>query len=522
MQGEWRQRLMTGAYEIRAYGINQLDKDYFLRNGGAATPGYRDNRGAIETSGQFALNKNWVWGWDGTLMSDRTFFQDYGLSKFSRPAEVFQSSPTEAVSQLYLTGVSNRSYFDIRALHFYGFSEADKQKEIPIIHPVIDYAYVFDRPVLAGELGFKANFTSLSREQASFAPIKSSVLDANGFVDPAKCMLNPADCTLRGIPGSYTRASAIAQWRKSITDPIGQIWTPFVSLRGDVAVASVAGQTAVGNYISPGNTEVARVMPTAGLEYRYPFISVQSWGTQTIEPIAQIIVRPSENRPGALPNEDAQSFTFSDANLFSLDKFSGWDRTEGGGRANVGFQATTQFNRGGTINVLFGQSYHLFGVNSFAVADMTNTGLNSGLETQRSDYVGRISYQPNKVFTFSTRARFDETTFAVRRLEVEGKANFERWSVGLIYANYDKQPELGYLARREGILSSGTLKVATNWVLSGGIRYDLDAHKFNQTMIGAGYVDAVELGLPEIEASEVCARKHHTGVLRPLDGVTVR
>ena len=35
-------------------------------------------------------------------------------------------------------------------------------------------------------------------------------------------------------------------------------------------------------------------MPTVGLEYRYPFISVQSWGTQTIEPIAQVIVRPNE------------------------------------------------------------------------------------------------------------------------------------------------------------------------------------------------------------------------------------
>ena len=35
-------------------------------------------------------------------------------------------------------------------------------------------------------------------------------------------------------------------------------------------------------------------MPAVGLEYRYPFISVQSWGTQTIEPIAQLIVRPNE------------------------------------------------------------------------------------------------------------------------------------------------------------------------------------------------------------------------------------
>jgi LPS-assembly protein len=47
LRGEWRQRLVNGAYSIRASGIYQLDKDYFLREGGPATPGYRDWRGAI-------------------------------------------------------------------------------------------------------------------------------------------------------------------------------------------------------------------------------------------------------------------------------------------------------------------------------------------------------------------------------------------------------------------------------------------------------------------------------------------
>ena len=109
-------------------------------------------------------------------------------------------------------------------------------------------------------------------------------------------------------------------------------------------------------------------MPAVGLEYRYPFISVQSWGTQTIEPIAQLIVRPNETQIGKLPNEDAQSLIFDDSNLFSVNKFSGWDRIEGGTRLNAGMQYTAQFNRGGFVNVLFGQSYQLFGQNSFAVA----------------------------------------------------------------------------------------------------------------------------------------------------------
>ena len=160
-------------------------------------------------------------------------------------------------------------------------------------------------------------------------------------------------------------------------------------------------------------------MPTVGLEYRYPFINVQPWGTTTIEPIAQVIIRPNETYAGRLPNEDAQSLVFDASNLFSVDKFSGYDRVEGGGRANVGVQATTQFDQGGSINFLFGQSYQLFGLNSFAVADLTNTGVDSGLQRAQSDYVASLNYSPNRIFTFSTRARFDEATMNVQRFEAE-------------------------------------------------------------------------------------------------------
>jgi hypothetical protein len=42
---------------------------------------------------------------------------------------------------------------------------------------------------------------------------------------------------------------------------------------------------------------------------------------------------------------------------------------------------------------VFGQSYQLFGQNSFALGGTSNTGLNSGLDTAASDYVARASYQ---------------------------------------------------------------------------------------------------------------------------------
>jgi LPS-assembly protein len=181
--------------------------------------------------------------------------------------------------------------------------------------------------------------------------------------------------------------------------------------------------------------------------------------------------------------------TFDTSNLFSVDKFSGYDRVEGGGRANAGIQAATQFDRGGSVMVMFGQSYQLFGMNSFAVNDATNTAVDSGLQTQKSDYVASLSYSPNRTYSFSTRARLNQTTGDVQRFEAEGRANFDRWSIGVVYGDYAPQPDLGYLTRREGILLTGSVKIASNWVATGAARWDLVANQINQYVVGAGYVD---------------------------------
>jgi len=426
-----------------------------------------------------------------TLLSDKTYLQDYGLFKAVQSTNLLKSTPDAATSQLYITGRGERSYFDARTLYFYGFSLSDDQKQIPVVLPVIDHDYTFKSPIFGGELSFRNNLTSLTRDTANFDPISQAAVNGNlcaaTTADPA--VKNSTNCLLRGVPGSYSRLSSEWTWKRTVIDPYGQMFTPFVIMRGDVANVNVAQQPGVSNYINVGQTEVGRVMPTAGLEYRYPLISVQTWGTQTIEPIAQLILRPNETGVGAFPNEDAQSLIFDDSNLFKINKFSGWDRVEGGSRANVGVQYTAQFNRGGNVNVMFGQSYQLFGQNSFALGGTTNTGLNSGLDTAQSDYVARASYQPNSTFTFTSRFRMAENDFTLRRTELETTANFGRWTTSVMYGNYAAQPELGFLDRREGILGNGRLKVTPNWVLLAAARYDLRAHQVSQTQIGVGYID---------------------------------
>ncbi len=491
MQGEFRQRLLNGDYSIRATGIYQLDKNYF----DPSTPGNRNFRGSIESKGQFELNDRWVWGWNGVALSDRSYLQDYrpSISDYRSggdPTLLGLPGINEAISQAYISGKGSRSYFDARTIYYYGFSSADTQKQLPLIRPVIDYNYTFDHPVLGGELGLKMNFVSLSRSTADFDAITAAAT-ANGqcaqSADPA--LRTSANCLLRGVPGDYTRFTAESTWRRSITDSFGQVFTPFASVRVDTAALSITNEPGVSNYLPTGDSQLVRAMPTIGIEYRYPFINVQSWGTQTFEPIAQVIARPNEPQIGRWPNEDAQSLIFDDTNLFKVDKFSGYDRVEGGGRANAGAQYTAQFNQGGTIGAMFGQSYQLFGQNSFATPGMTNTGLDSGLDSARSDYVARFTFAPNRTYTFTSRFRFDKDTMERQRMELQATANFNRWTFSGMYGDYAAQPDIGFLYRRQGLLGSARYKLDANWVLFASALYDLNAHKINQTTFGAGYID---------------------------------
>jgi LPS-assembly protein len=167
---EWRQRFVTGAYTVKGTGVFQQDSDAF------ALPGRKDFRGAVESSGQFAINKQWSWGWDGTLATDRLFLNDYNTLTNNRTAE--------KVQQLYLVGQGDRSYFDLRALGFLGMSYADNNRQQPIVHPVLDYSYIYGQPVLGGELGFKVNLASISRQEAQFDAISPAAISSGQILDP--------------------------------------------------------------------------------------------------------------------------------------------------------------------------------------------------------------------------------------------------------------------------------------------------------------------------------------------------
>ncbi|GJD33700.1 LPS-assembly protein LptD [Methylobacterium aerolatum] len=483
-QAEFRHRLDNGSYSLRLSGISQTTPSAFLPSPLGA--GERDFRGSVESKGRFYINDRWRTGWDLVGVTDKWFLDNYRIRNQSITTDFFR----EAVSTAYLTGQGDRSYFEARAYYFKGLSSFDWQKQQPIVAPVIDYdKRVNAPPEIGGELRLQTNITHLDRDVTQYqglprttAYVLSPSINGISFPLYQTCaVFVRGACLIQGLAGSDTRASAQLTWRRSFIDDWGQKITPFASLRADAFFVN-PNLRGYQNDLAPQVARIddgtsGRVMPTVGVDYRYPFVAnFGGFGVHTIEPIGQLLLRPSETKIGRLPNEDAQSLVFDDTSLFEWDKFSGYDRVEGGVRTNLGAQYSVVTPSGWYANAMFGESIQLAGVNSFRRGDLANTGLESGLDKKLSDYVGRFQVSPNQNITFITRARFNQSDFHVARFEAGATARFAPFvplTLSAFYSYYESQPLLGYSHYREGITAAATYNITPNWFVSGSVLMDL-------------------------------------------------
>ena len=489
---EWRHRLETGSYAIRAAGIYQLNPSSFAPAPFGA--GNKDWRGSVETYGKFLINEQWRWGWDIALMSDKWFFRNY---KIPSPS-ITQYGTTnflESTSTLYLNGQGDRSYFNAQSYYFRVLSYADWQQRQPIVPDVIDYDRTFDGGgVVKGDWRVNFNTATVVRQQTDFR----SLVDANGnpgtyyfpiasaatnastalYSTCAPGQYNPQNCIVRGLAGTYARASMGVDWKRTIIDPIGMSWTPFGFVRGDVGLPQLSYNGPFNqylpNFIDTTGQTLTRGMAGAGMTWRYPFIGRLGGTTHVIEPVAQIVARPNETGIRQFPNEDAISLMYDDSNLFSVDKFTGYDRIEGGTRANVGLNYSMQFDNGAMINALAGQSYQVAGMNSFSQFSLSRTGLESGLDTPRADYVGRLQFTPTSGLTFLARGRFDVTSYAPKALEVQSAYAFSNYIAAQIaWARYTAQPLLGTFQTRNGFVTGLTVRPDPKWYATASLSFDL-------------------------------------------------
>ena len=503
---DWRQRTENGIYNIRATGIDQEQPGAFPAYPYGAG-GFRE-RGSIESAGNFLLNDMWQFGWNGTWMSDKFFLNDYRLQGIDFNNFYFQ----DVISSVYLRGQSAQSFFDLSAYHFEGTTASDDNRTLPVAAaPVFDFNRVINVPAdrtygIGGELTIDTNVASIDQTNAAFQSTGTQTFD-NAYhlynvceTQVGSAFVNtyvPGKCMLQGIAGDYTRATGQLSWQRSYIDPIGEMWKPFLFGRldgeatelnetGSITYASGAGVSTVANssqaafFSGSSQGAFARYMAGAGLEYRFPFVSTSSWGTQTITPIAQFIARPSEVIPRIQPDEDSQSLVFDDTNLFAWNKFSGYDRVEGGTRLNYGMQYTADFANGGHANFVGGESIQVAGQNSYTLYDPANVGLESGLDKTFSNFVFGETLQPtSNPITLMSKQQFDSSTLQLARFDGIARAEYAGVSGSVDYALYAAQPELGYEYPREGLTGNLGYKFQDRWSVDGSLVLDMSRHYYD-------------------------------------------
>ncbi len=469
LDAEWRHRLDTGIYTLHMAGIAQADPDAFVEEG-TRNSGDQEYRGGLRTTGQFFLNRLWTFGWDATLLSDRTFTRDYN---------VLYESTDVAVSQVHLTGISQTNYFDMRGYYFRVLTNDQgaeyNQARQPFVAPVVDQNYLFDKDVLGGQLTMRNNVVSLTRDQ-------TDCVDSGG-----DGICRPGDAIL-GLKGNFNRASTDWTWQSQTIGPAGMVLKPFAYLRADAFYLSQDEQL-LG---IDDNGQYYRAMPAMGLEWRWPILAAGGASSVLIEPIAQMIVRPDEPLAGRLPNEDAQSLVFDDSSLFDWDKFSGYDRIEGGTRANVGFRYAAELGAIATVSGVVGQSYQIAGLNSFAVEDLTETGTVSGLEDDVSDYVGSATIDSGRGYFLTARGRFDSATFDVNQAQVTATGKMGDVTASASYLYLREQPAIASTnsgTPTDTISGRASWQFTETWRLFGSIAWDFAEKQMAGNSIGLAYDD---------------------------------
>ena len=413
-----------------------------------ASVGYEDRRvnADIFASGRFSLDETWRYGFDLNRASASRYLRDF---RVSNRGDVL-------TSQAYLEGFGVGSYSRLNVTAYQGLVATIAQSRLPYVLPRYQYSYFGEVDRLGGRFSFETQ-------------------DFN---------------VLRPTGTNTQRASASFNWQRPFTGAFGEVYG--LTLQADTAayVATSLGQGP--NYSTRNSAQLARAHPQVAFEARWPLVrDAGQFGTQLVEPIAQLIVSPNTGglKQRRIPNEDSLDFEFTDANLFALNRFPGIDRHEGGTRANVGLRASWSVG-GAVLDGLVGQSYRL------SRADDTFPP-ESGLERRVSDIVARATAIPAPWLDVTARTRLDYRSGDIRFADVVASTGAKplRLSAGYIRTStnpYNLYGQAGlpadYFTPRDEITVGATSQIG-EYSFAGYARRDLRTAQMTSVGARATYED---------------------------------
>ncbi len=395
LAGEYRKRFADGSLSVDGS---------FSRSAESA------NLGHISAQSEFDIDRTWRWGLDANRTWGDTYMRRYGFNNAST-----------LTSRAYIEGFREKNYASMEAISFQGLSSTDNPKTIPVVAPLAQFSH-------QGDAGNYGQYTSLDLNLASLS--RESGTDSN-------------------------RISAKAGWTLPYIAPKGDIYKLSATLRTDVFNVSDQPHTNETNGLYSGTTY--RAYPQIALDWRWPLAKRSGTTSEIIEPVAQAIIGPYGGNSQKMPNEDSQDVNFNDSNLFSINRFTGFDKIESGPRFNYGIKWGVYGDGGGSTNLMIGQSYR------FVSDDTFDSG--SGLDDNFSDIVGMAKISPGSNFNMLYRTRIDKNSyeFHSNELGVGGKAY--DFSYGINYAFFNRQTGSEFAGREQVNYSLG-YNVTDNWKIN--------------------------------------------------------
>lgn len=266
------------------------------------------------------------------------------------------------------------------------------------------------------------------------------------------------------------RGSVSLGWQRSEILPAGVVGT--VEARLDADIYRI-------NQDSDYDDWVAIAEPVLAAELRWPLARHSGGGvTHLIEPVMQLVWSPKHDRQDDIPNEDGQLIEFDEGNLFSTDRFPGWDANESGFRANLGVNWTRIDPAGWSIGLTAGRV-----LRTEADPAFENAGPLGG---KSSDWLLAAHYSDNSGLALTNRALFDDSMKISRNELRMGWYNEQlQLSAGYLWMDAD--------AREERFEDVSELTATTGWQITDGwwgsaqTRYDFAADKAQKVEVGLEY-----------------------------------
>lgn len=433
LEGLYRSLGSHGAYSIRGeltYGSRQDALDPTTAGLGQD----RSLRGFIDADGTWQLGPNWTIHGQLRLETDRTFMKRYDISNDDRLR-----------STLDAERIGDNSYLSIAGWYVQTVRVGDVQGQQPIALPAIDYRRRLTDPWLGGVLQLQLNSLALTRTTGQ----------------------------------DTQRAFAGARWDVRRLTPMGQEITLTGYLRADAYHTDQIDRTATTIYRGHEGWQ-GRGIAAAAVDMRWPFIGELWGGTQQIVPRVQIVGSPP-TRNLEIPDEDSRAVDLEDTNLFSLDRFSGYDRWEDGARITYGVE--WNYDRPKVqVRAVAGQSYRL-------TSERTILPDGTGLSRRFSDYVGRLSFKYGEWIELTERFRLDKSSLAVRRNEADLTLGTRKTYLllGYLYLHREIDTSIEDLRDRQEIRLGGRIQIARYWSIFGSTIVDLTTKKLDPTSLSDGY-----------------------------------